>query len=170
MDLKRTPGDFHAKPHRLDPESYRGEIAVAFTACVAGRVKLFEDPPAVQGVAGLLRRTAALYSLSMPIYCFMADHLHAVFLGETPDADTWKAMVSFKQHSGYWLRLNHPGVRWQKGFYDHVLRSQESLASQVKYIAENPVRKGLATEWDAYPYTGSYGFDLRALIEGVALG
>jgi REP element-mobilizing transposase RayT len=100
----------------------------------------------------------------------MPDHLHVVFLGEKPDSDSWKAMVSFKQQSGYWLRLYHPGVQWQKGFFDHIIRSDAALALQVRYIAENPVRKGLVTEWDAYPYTGSFGFDLRAVVEGIALG
>ena len=168
--MKRTPGDVRAKSQWLHAESYQGKIGVAFTACVARRIRLFEDPLAVQGVADLLRRTAALYSLSIPIYCFMPDHLHVVFLGERPDSDTWKAMVSFKQHSGYWVRLNHPGVQWQKGFFDHILRSKETLASQVRYIAENPVRKGLVTAWDAYPSTGSFGFDLRAVVEGTGLG
>ena len=63
-----------------------------------------------------------------------------------------------------------PGVHWQKGFYDNILRSKETLATQVRYIAENPVREGLVTEWSSYPYTGSLGFDLQGVVEGTGLG
>jgi len=39
---------------------------------------------------------------------------------------------------------------WQPGFFDHVLRSDESYAEKWNYVKENPVRAGLvqiASEW-----------------------
>jgi hypothetical protein len=44
------------------------------------------------------------------------------------------------------LRVRERGVAppdWQKGFFDHVLRSQESAGEKWKYVRENPVRAGL---------------------------
>ena len=44
------------------------------------------------------------------------------------------------------LRVRERGVtppHWQKGFFDHVLRSQESAGEKWKYVRENPVRAGL---------------------------
>jgi len=32
---------------------------------------------------------------------------------------------------------------WQRGFFDHVLRSDESYAEKWDYVRENPVRHGL---------------------------
>jgi len=39
---------------------------------------------------------------------------------------------------------------WQREFFDHVLRSNESYIEKWNYIFDNPVRAGLtasATEW-----------------------
>jgi hypothetical protein len=35
------------------------------------------------------------------------------------------------------------GKVWQDESFDHVLRSDESLAAKMAYVAENPVRAGL---------------------------
>jgi hypothetical protein len=47
-------------------------------------------------------------------------------------------------------------VLWQKEFYEHVLRSTESVQSVAWYIWLNPVRKGLAVKPSDYPYLGSF--------------
>ncbi len=44
------------------------------------------------------------------------------------------------------------GPVWQDEWFDHVIRSDESLAEKVQYIAENPVRKGIATSPREYPW------------------
>ncbi|HSB90518.1 MAG TPA: hypothetical protein VLD63_10890 [Anaerolineales bacterium] len=101
-----------------------------------------------------------------PGLLFHAGHLHAVLEGRTAAAHTWKAFVGFKQMSGSWLRIHRPEVVWQKDFYDHVLRTEEDLRRQVRYIMENPVRGGLATEWRDYPFTGVFGETVPPEAEG----
>jgi len=73
-------------------------------------------------------------------------------------------MSLFKQLSGYWLARNRPEVRWQRGFYDHVLRREEDILVHLRYIAENPVRRGLVDDWRDYGFTGSDVFDLRDVL------
>ena len=46
--------------------------------------------------------------------------------------------------------------------------SDEDWRALVRYIANNPVRGGLVEQWDEYPFTGSIGYDLHAIIEGAA--
>ncbi len=48
--------------------------------------------------------------------------------------------------------LNRGGKVWQDESFDHVLCSDESARSKVEYICDNPVRKGLVTEADDYPW------------------
>jgi REP element-mobilizing transposase RayT len=84
----------------------------------------------------------------------MPDHLHVILAGRADDADAWRAMVDFKQQTGFWLAGNRPSIEWQKDFYDHVIRSDESLDVQVRYVIENPVRAGLVADWTAYTRTG----------------
>jgi hypothetical protein len=44
---------------------------------------------------------------------------------------------------------------WQKNFYDHILRPQDSFAGVAGYIWMNPVRKGLCSDPLEYPHSGS---------------
>jgi hypothetical protein len=39
--------------------------------------------------------------------------------------------------------------------FDHVLRDDEETDRAVRYALENPVRKGLVTRFEDYPYRGS---------------
>ncbi len=48
--------------------------------------------------------------------------------------------------------LGRRGHIWQREFFDHVLRSDESAQAKAQYICENPVRKGLVKELDDYPW------------------
>jgi REP element-mobilizing transposase RayT len=84
----------------------------------------------------------------------MPDHLHVILSGGSNDADTWRAMVSFKQQTGFWLARNRPAIGWQPNFYDHVIRSDENLDVQARYILDNPVRARLVADWTAYPWNG----------------
>jgi len=43
---------------------------------------------------------------------------------------------------------------WQPGFFDHVLRSDESYVQKWKYVRDNPVRANLVELWDQWPYQG----------------
>ena len=49
---------------------------------------------------------------------------------------------------------NIPAPHWQKGFFDHVMRSEESYSEKWLYVAENPVRKRLAAHPEGWPYQG----------------
>ena len=146
--------------HRLPRDAYRGLVAASFTACVKDRKSVFRDGGTVQEFVASLRVACDMYACEVLVYCFMPDHLHAVLLGTSAEADTWKAFVHFKQNTGYWMRRRRPRDSWQKDFYDHILRTEEDRASHIRYIVENPMRKGLARDWQDYPFTGSLGLDL----------
>jgi hypothetical protein len=45
---------------------------------------------------------------------------------------------------------------WQRGFFDHVLRSQESAAEKWKYVRENPVRVGLVNDSSEWRYPAKF--------------
>jgi hypothetical protein len=42
----------------------------------------------------------------------------------------------------------------RRGFFDHLLRSDESYAEKWNYVRENPVRAGLAQSGEDWPYAG----------------
>jgi len=63
-------------------------------------------------------------------------------------------MKHFKQLTSFRYKQANGIERWQKSYFDHVVRKDEDLARQAFYIADNPVRKGLVEDWRDYPLTG----------------
>jgi hypothetical protein len=43
---------------------------------------------------------------------------------------------------------------WQRGFFDHILRSEESYRQKWNYVRDNPVRAGLVANANDWPYAG----------------
>lgn len=74
----------------------------------------------------------------------MPDHLHAL-ISFPRDRDYPRIIASWKE-----IIAKRAGIRWQRDFFDHRLRSHESHKEKASYIRQNPVRKGLvgnACEW-----------------------
>jgi hypothetical protein len=44
---------------------------------------------------------------------------------------------------------------WQREFFDHILRSDESYAQKWEYVRENPMRVGLVSDPDDWPFAGT---------------
>lgn len=89
----------------------------------------------------------------------MPDHLHVIIDGELDHSNALQAMKAFKQQSGFWFSKNIRDARWQKDFYDRILRNDESLENLVEYILHNPVRAGIVSDWKKYPFMGSTVYD-----------
>ncbi len=155
------------KKHRLSKDCYRGNTSVSFTFCLRDRIPAFTEPGIVKVFTDILADTAERSHCIIPVYCFMPDHQHAIFSGAGPDADLWKTAVSYKQRTGYWLSKNLPSVSWQKDFFDHIIRREDSLAAQVRYVLDNPVRKSLVRSWEEHPYKGSLGCRLEDVLSGI---
>lgn len=166
-ELWRTP--VRERPHRLPHESYRGNVLVAITACVKDGEPLFANPIAVDACTSCLRAATSRFACTVPVYCFMPEHLHVILRGAAPVADAWAAMAAFKQRSGFWIANHFAGFAWQKDFWDHIVRGDEDLRAQIRYVAENLVRRGLVRRWDQYPFTGSFGHDLHLLLREAGL-
>ncbi len=162
-------GSIREKPHRLPRPAYLGQVTVSFTACVQDRKPLFARVEIVDAFVEILEQASERWSCVVVAYCFMPDHLHLVLHGTSPEADLWKMMVDFKQRTGYWLRQHRPDVVWQKDFHDHVVRLSDDLAVHIRYVLENPCRKGLACDWEAYPWKGSLGCSLDDVLAGLPL-
>ena len=161
------------KDHRLPKEFYRGEISAAFTLCLkrdVGNVApgfSLREPEIVNIFTNILTSVVAKERCIVPVYCFMHDHQHLIISGTGPDANLWKAVVSYKQKTGFWMSTNKPMMGWQKDFYDHVIRTNKDITTQVKYILDNPVRKGLVLFWQEYPFKGCIGCNLADFFNGI---
>src|SRR5688572_8883696 len=54
-----------------------------------------------------------------------------------------RVLFKWKQLAGYAHKRRTGELLWQPSYYDHVLRDDEETSSAVRYVLENPVRKGL---------------------------
>jgi REP element-mobilizing transposase RayT len=95
------------------------------------------------------------------IYTFMPDHVHTISIGTTADSNGLHSMERFKQRTGWWLKSNHPQIKWQRSFWDRISRSTYEEAQAAWYVVNNPVRRGLVETWTDYPFTGAIGLDLK---------
>lgn len=148
------------KKHRLSREYYRGQRAVAFTLCLQDQQSGFSDSSVVHACQTILEDIILKSDCIVPAYCFMPDHQHLLLVGKSECSDVLKTLIVYKQKTGYWMSQVASGVRWQKSFFDHIIRTEDSIVKHVRYIIENPVRRGIVNQWDAYPFLGAIGCDL----------
>jgi REP element-mobilizing transposase RayT len=88
-------------------------------------------------------------------FVIMPDHVHLVIIPrEKKISDCMKSIKGFSARKINEL-LNKRGSIWQSGFYDYILDSEEKALSRMRYIEDNPVRKGIVTHAEDYVYSSA---------------
>ena len=124
------------------------------TACTAERKPLLAHADVHETFLAFAREGTA-HGAWIGAYVLMPDHLHALVRLDDDGGilSTW--MKAMKGALSRQLRqMGMAAPHWQKGFFDHVLRSEESAAQKWEYIRGNPVRAGLVAKWNDWPYAG----------------
>jgi REP element-mobilizing transposase RayT len=80
------------------------------------------------------------------LFLAMPDHLHGIVTFPN-EFFMRKSISSWKR----WMSKS-VSIRWQRDFFDHRLRSEESTIEKASYIRMNPVRAGLVTHPGDWPY------------------
>jgi putative transposase len=94
-------------------------------------------------------------------YVLMPDHFHAFVVVDDQQLNLSNWVKSLKNAISKILREHSmPSPHWQKGFFDHILRSTESYSQKWDYVRLNPVRAGLVKYWNEWPFLGTI-FDLE---------
>lgn len=80
------------------------------------------------------------------LWLVMPDHVHGLIALSSSE--------SLAKVVGDWKRFTHrrTGVAWQPNFFDHRIRSHESLDEKLAYVCANPVRAGLAAANISWPW------------------
>ena len=133
----------HATPLWVDKGSL---FFVTINAAVRGSANLTEPATVAEG----LLESAAFYHLSdrwfIRLMLIMPDHVHAL-IAVPGDASIQTAVSNWKHYTARALKLS-----WQRSFFEHRLRSNESWELKGTYIRENPVRKGLVASPADWPW------------------
>ncbi|MGP8175471.1 MAG: REP-associated tyrosine transposase [Terracidiphilus sp.] len=134
---------------RFAPQETRTYLVTAVTA---QRRRLFQ----VAATAELLERTILNYrgqgKFLLHAFVIMPDHFHAL-ITPAPDVSLEKAMQFIK--GGFSFRLKSELDVWTRSFNESQIMSEEKFMSCVRYIEENPIRRGLVMTPQAHPYSSA---------------
>jgi putative transposase len=134
---------------RLAPQETRTYLVTAVTT---QRRSLFQ----VTATAELLQRTILDYrgqgKFLLHAFVIMPDHFHAL-ITPAPDVSLEKAMQFIK--GGFSFRLKSKHDVWERSFNESQISTGEKFIHCVRYIEENPVRRGLASLPQAFPYSSA---------------
>jgi putative transposase len=139
--------------HRLE-RLYIGNPVYFVTFCTEDRkpilANLFVHDAFLQFCREALKR-----NVFVGRYILMPDHVH-LYVKLPPPAENLSVWIkSLKNFLPKVLKFHNVAApHWQKGFFDHVLRSTESYSEKWLYMVENSVRAGLVTDWTKWPYQG----------------
>jgi len=143
---------------RLTGFNYRSPGPYHVTIGTLDRRPLLTAIPLIQALVAELTAAAIATGTTVYAYCFMPEHAH-LLVGLSGETHLSRFIQRFKGQStrAFWQH-GEAGRLWQRGFYDHVLRSEEDLRETVRYIVANPVRRGLVQDFRDYPGAGSLVF------------
>jgi putative transposase len=144
-----------ARPVRNTPQENTLSSSRTFFATSkthAGR-RLLQSERNATLLIDVLRSYMAAGKFSVQDFVIMPDHVH-LLLSVRGDATIEKAMQLIKGRFSH--RLKHEcgylGEVWQVGFSESRADDAASLERYRRYIAQNPVKAGLAERAGEYPY------------------
>jgi putative transposase len=131
-------------------------IFFATTKTSMGRSLLQSERNAVL-LVDVLRACVVERRFLLHDFVIMPDHVH-LLMTVHEDMTIEKAMQLIKGRFSYRLRreFQYLGEVWQRGFSEARADDQESFLRYQEYIAQNPVKAGLADSPEQYPYCYSY--------------
>jgi putative transposase len=146
-----------SRPPRI-PNWLRWEQSTIYflTLCIEKKEPILANPQAWSiclSTFEKLDQWTILAAVAMP------DHLHMLGTPKDRNASVSELSKWFKR----WFNASfdcRPSVsdggdvdwQWQEGCFDRLLRSDESLTAKWQYIRQNPVRAGLVSDPNDWPY------------------
>jgi REP element-mobilizing transposase RayT len=124
------------------------------TFCTFERKKLLACDAVHAAFVAFAIQAYSRHAIAVGRYVIMPDHFH-LFVRGPDDFQLGRWLGMLKQTLG--KEIEQTGTSspiWQRGFFDHVLRNDESYSQKWNYVRQNPVRAGLVNDPDEWPYSG----------------
>jgi len=154
--------DFKRKIIRLSGFDYRSKQDVYFiTINTFEKQRYFINDRLVEKLKNSIDFRVNEGEVKMFCYCIMSNHVHMLFsLSKSYSKSLSVWISSFKSHTAKFAKgIFGIDKLWQVNYYDHIVRSDESLSKIADYILHNPVRKGIVQKWEDYPHSKLYIWD-----------
>ncbi len=138
-----------------------------FTVVAYRRQTILCDEPIRHALRDAIAEVRARRPFSVDAWVLLPDHLHCIWTLPPDDADfamRWslvKRRVSVARGGRYrraeWLtpskRKHRESTLWQRRYWEHQLRTEADYAQHVDYIHHNPVKHGLCSLPQEWPYS-----------------
>jgi len=129
------------------------EIRTFFiTTVTANRCPLFKVESNAHLLITILEENCAKDRFDLHAWVIMPDHIH-LLLTPSPDVSLEKAVQFVKGNFSFRLKSKFPV--WQPSFTWHRIEDAHDFNSHREYIHQNPVRKGVCSKAEDYPYSSA---------------
>ena len=119
------------------------------------RQQTFFSSDDYQAYIDLLSFHAQKLAVGIWAYCLMPNHVHIVAV---PTNESGLSKCLSRTHRAYALKVNKrnewKGHLWQERFYSYVM-DENHLLSAVRYTELNPVRAGLCSRPEDWPWSST---------------
>ncbi len=155
MRQSDQPGRPQRKPTRLPLDAYSKPGSWYFvTICCHSKRSVLGPTPLREVVRQILMETAARNRVELAAYTILPDHVH--FICSAGQSGVIGFVREFKSRTAREIsRRTRSRSLWQRGFFDHKIRSEESLREKCLYVWMNPVRRQLVRHPEEYPWSGA---------------
>jgi REP element-mobilizing transposase RayT len=131
------------------------------TACTYRRRPLLANDAVNNTFVQFSQRAYSEHGIAVGRYVILPDHMHLFVCGPNDfELGRWMGMLKQSLEKAISPTASPTGRRlqktpfWQRRFFDHVLRSEETYEQKWNYVRDNPVRAGLVTDPDDWSYAG----------------
>ncbi len=127
-----------------------GPTIVWLTVCSKNRVEWIAQEPVMNSLHVIWLKEATAWLVCD--YLLMPDHLHLFCAPRDPRFTIerwvafWKDRLSKRHRMETWA--------WQRNVFHHRIRSARDFSAKWNYMMQNPVRKGLVSCVENWPWRG----------------
>ncbi len=117
------------------------------------RSNVFEDQKDYEMFLKILCKACTAYRAKVHDYCLMSNHFHLLVETEIDNLSLFMKHINSNYAIYFNKRYGRSGHFWQGRFYSRYITSDEYYYTLIRYIEQNPIAAGIATEVGDYPYT-----------------
>jgi REP element-mobilizing transposase RayT len=124
-------------------------------ASTYGRLFLRRPEVAEMMVAALRHGERQLHRYQLHSFVVMPNHVHLLVTPHVAATKWLGPLKGFTAHQANALLGTH-GAFWQEESYDHLVRTDAEFDRIRAYIGQNPVKAGLASTAEEFPWSSAY--------------
>jgi len=125
--------------------------AYFLTLCTESRKRVLCNIAVMKRAESFVAESMTRYRVHVDCFVLMPDHVHLIItMAKDSETTLGEWVKAFKRIVG------NREIKWQAGFFDHVLRNDESRSEKWEYIRMNPVRAGLVDEPEKWAFAKQF--------------